>query len=123
MKLYRKFRVDADGKPIVGTKFGMLGVRPTDPNNRKKRADVKAVNGSDLVRRGGGGLSVYTDPTAILIQAADLVLCEIDTADLPPGLLETAASKPHYLIEPSQQMTLDEYQELLADTQDLWQPV
>jgi hypothetical protein len=74
VKLYRKFKLDADGKPMVGTRFGMLGARPRDPRNPKKRGDVDAVFGSDLVRPGGGGLSVYDDPSAIQIHDDDLVL-------------------------------------------------
>ena len=32
MKLYRVMKVDpADGKPLVGSRGSMLGVRPTDP--------------------------------------------------------------------------------------------
>jgi hypothetical protein len=123
VKLYRMFRLDPDGKPTVGTLFGMLGVRPRDPAKPRKRFDVPAVAGSDLVRPGGGGLSVFTDPAAILIQPADLALCEIDTADLPGELVAVAAGDPHYLIEPASPMTLDDYQAALAATRDFWHRV
>ena len=120
MKFYRKFRVAANGKPIVGTLFGMLGVRPADPTNPKKRFDVTAVAGSDVVRPGGGGLSVYTDPAGIRIQAADLFLFAIDTANLSTGLRDVPAGDPHYLVEPAHDMTLDDFQGLLAQTRDFW---
>lgn len=120
MKLYRKFRIAADGKPIVGTLFGMLGVRPAYPAYPKRRFDVPAILGSDVVRPGGGGLSVSTDPAGIRIQAADLFLFEIDGAGLRPGLTNVPAGDPHRLIEPAYDMTLDEFQDLLAQTRDSW---
>lgn len=120
MKLYRKFRVAADGKPVVGTLSSMLGVRPADPTRPKKRFDVPAVAGSDEIRPGSGGLSVYTDPGSIRIQAADLFLFAIETADLPAGLIDVPAGDPHYHIEPAYAMTLDDFQSLLAITRDLW---
>src|SRR5436309_1787805 len=44
----------ADGLPEVGTKFGMLGVRPKDPANPKKRFDVSAAAPTDTVSPGEG---------------------------------------------------------------------
>jgi hypothetical protein len=101
VKLYRKFKLDADGKPKVGTKFGMLGVRPRDPNKPNKYHDVSAAQGSDQVRTKGGGLSVFEDPTAIQIHDDDLILCAIDTEDLPKELTAEEAGPPHYQVEPA----------------------
>src|SRR5262245_60471852 len=101
----------------------MLVVRPFDPAFPKKRYDVNAVVGSDVVRFGGGGLSVFSDRAAILLQAVDLFLFEIETADFPSGLIEVPAGKPHYHIEPQSDMTLDDFQNLLAATRDSWKRV
>ncbi|MCE9567599.1 MAG: hypothetical protein K8U57_36830 [Planctomycetes bacterium] len=121
MKLYRLMKADADGKPLVGDGSMMLGVRPTDPTQPKKRADVPAVIGTDVVHPGGGGLSCYTDPSAIKIQSDKLILWSIDTDELPSEFTEKPAGVPHYHIEPSRDITLDDLQELVADTRDLWQ--
>ncbi len=123
MKLYRKFKLDADGKPTVRIKFGMLGVRPRAPKFPKKRFDVGATLGSDQVNPGGGGLSVFEDPAAIQISDDDLVLCVIETDDLSLELERKEAGKSHYHIEPAHAMTLDEFQERLAETRELWERV
>jgi len=123
VNLYRKFRVAADGKPDVGNRSCMLGVRPADPSNPRKYFDVPAAGGTDVVVPGGGGLSVYTDPAGIRLHAADLYLFVLDAADLPKDLAAVAAGDPHYLIEPNGPMTLDDYQAALAGTRDLWHRV
>lgn len=120
-KLYRLMKADADGKPLVGSGSMMLGVRPTDPAQPNKRADVPAVAGTDVVQPGDGGLSCYSDPASIAIQSNKLVLWSIETGDLPPELIPEPAGDPHYHVEPDREMTLDELQGLLADTRDLWQ--
>ena len=121
MKLFRLMKVDADGKPLIGTGSMMLGVRPADPNQPNKRADVLAVTGVDVVKPGDGGLSCYTDPSAITIQPKKCGLYSIEVADLPTELLPQPAGVPHYHIEPTRDLTLDQLQQLLADTRDLWQ--
>ena len=65
MRLYRVMRVAADGKPVVGTRGSMLGVRPTDPANTNPRAvfDVGAAHDGDLVYP-GEGLSTSPNPNA-----------------------------------------------------------
>lgn len=120
MKLYRKFFLAADGKPVVGTSFGMLGVRPYDPAKPKRRRDVAAAAATDLVRPGGGGLSVFTDPAAIQVQGVGAVLCVIDAADLPPDLRAVPAGDPHWQVEPAADMTLGQFQAALAGTRDRW---
>lgn len=119
MKLYRMMKADADGKPLVGNGSMMLGVRPTDPTQPLKRADVPAVAGNDIVHPADGGLSCYSDPSAIRIRSTKLLLWSIETNDLPVELMGRAAGDPHFHIEPSRDMTLDEIQQLLADTRDL----
>jgi len=121
VKLYRLMKLSADGKPLVGNGSMMLGVRPTDPTQPKRRADVPAVVGTDFVQPGVGGLSCYTDPTAISIRPRKTVLWSIDSAALPMELCERPAGDPHYHVEPRHDMTLDDFQQLLANTRDLWQ--
>jgi hypothetical protein len=111
-----------DGLPEVGDRFGMLGVRPTRSG---RRGDVPASVPSDLVRPGGGGLSVFEGPPTNLPPQmrppiAQHPLWEIDDADLPTGLLAQDAGRPHYHIEPAAEMRLDIYQRLLAATRDRW---
>jgi len=123
VKLYRVMKVAADGKPLVGTRRNMLGVRPTDPNNNdpKRRFDVAAANDDDAVSP-GEGLSTSLNPGRMRI-GADEALFEIETDDLGPELVPNPDHPPHCLIEPSTTTTLGEYQQALADTRDLWQQV
>ena len=121
VKLYRLMKADTDGKPLVGSGSMMLGVRPTDPAQPNKRADVVAVTGTDVVSPGSGGMSCYTDPAAITIQPKKCLLWSIEVDDLPAELKPNAAGDPHHHIEPVQATTLDELQELLALTRDRWQ--
>jgi hypothetical protein len=123
VKLYRVMRVAADGKPEVGTRGSMLGVRPTDPTNTDPKAifDVDAVNDADTVKPGKG---LSTSPDANARQARkNQAVFEIDTDDLGPDLRPNEDSPGHCLIEPAQPMTLAEYQAALEATRDLWQPV
>ena len=121
MKLYRLMKADADGKPLVGTGSMMLGVRPTDPTQPNKQHDVPAIIGTDAVRPGDGGLSCNADAARIPIRSRKLLLWSIETDSLPSGLLPREAGVLHYLLEPIQEMPLDSFQQLLADTRDLWQ--
>ncbi|MBY0514090.1 MAG: hypothetical protein K2P78_09295 [Gemmataceae bacterium] len=81
MKLYRLMKVSPDGLPQVGEKFGMLGVRPRDPANPKKRFDVPAAAPTDLVQP-GDGLSVNADPTVLRPPAPEFVLWSINDAEI-----------------------------------------
>ncbi len=123
MKLYRVMKVDADGKPLVGTKRNMLGVRPTDPANKDPNRvfDVLAVTDSDPVGP-GKGMSTAPKPNG-LRPRADEALFEIESDELPGELAPNQDKANHCLIQPSQAMTLGEYQQALADTRELWQQV
>lgn len=83
MKLYRVMKVDADGKPRVGTKGCMLGVRPTDPANTdpRRRFDVDAVTDTDLVSP-GKGLSTATTPAILVVRGGEAPFV-IESDDLP----------------------------------------
>jgi hypothetical protein len=123
VKLYRVMKVAADGKPLVGTRRNMLGVRPTDPTNTdpKRRFDAVAVNDGDAIAP-GEGLSTSLNPGRMRV-GADEALFEIETDDLAPGLVPNPDHPPHCLIEPSGVTTLGEFQQALADTRDLWHEV
>lgn len=121
MKLYRVMRAGADGKPLVGDEGMMLGVRPADPARPNKARDVAAVAGGDPVQP-GSGLSCYADPAAIkLKRTQQLLLWSVAADSLPAELTGRAAGPPHWHIEPTVEMTLDQYQQALAATRDLWQ--
>ena len=120
-KLYRLMKTDTDGKPLVGSGSMMLGVRPTDPALPQNTFDVPAVVGTDVVHPGEGGLSCYTEASAIKLRSKKLSLWSIDVADLPQELIPKPAGDPHHHIEPNLDVTLDELQQLLAETRDLWE--
>ena len=112
----------ADGKPEVGDTFAKLGVRPA---RLGAKGDVKAANPTDLVRPGEGGMSVGVDSPDNLLPHIrppknKHPIWEIDDAELGKGLIATAAGPPHYVVEPADEMTMDELQALLASTRDRW---
>ena len=124
MKLYRVMKLDTDGKPLVGTKGYVLGVRPTDPNNTdpRRRFDTAAVNPTDIVYP-GEGLSTSLDPSILKVRSGE-GLFELDTADLAgTGLREHQDHPPHCLIEPAVSVPLAAFQLSLAGTRDLWRRV
>jgi hypothetical protein len=122
VKLYRMMKAAADGLPEVGTKFGMLGVRPKDPTNPKKRFDVPATAPTDPVSP-GDGMSVNADPAALKPPDDEFLLWVIEAADLGSDLAVSPARPPHYHVGPSHDMTLAELQQRLAATRDRWQRV
>lgn len=123
MKLYRVMKLDADGKPLVGTRGYMLGVRPTDPNNKdpKRRSDVAAVNPGELVHL-GEGLSTWVFSGKLKIRATE-ALFEIESDDLGAELAPFPDHGFHCLIQPSAPMALGAFQQALAATRDLWRRV
>jgi hypothetical protein len=113
-------KADADGKPLVGSGSMMLGVRPADRAQPNRRFDVPAVAGTDVVAPGDGGLSCYTDPAAILVRGGRLRRWSVESDGLPAGLADRDAGDPHRHLEPAGPMTLDQFQQALAGTRDLW---
>src|SRR4051794_27243259 len=100
MKLYRAMKVDADGKPLVGTKRNMLGVRPTDPNNKdpRRKFDVDAATGSDPVFPGTKkGLSVSADPDRLQPDPGEAIW-EIDDSELSPDFIPVPDRPPHHVL-------------------------
>jgi hypothetical protein len=124
VKVYRVMKVDpADGKPIVGTRGGMLGVRPTDPasTNPTSVFDVTAVNDTDNVQP-GEGLSTSLDPNFRKPRRGE-ALFAIETDELDEDLKGIQDSANHVTIEPASPMQLGDYQRALEATRDQWEQV
>lgn len=122
MKLYRVMKVDVDGKPLVGTRRNMLGVRPYDPNSKdpRRKFDVDATNSRDIVMPGtSNGLSVSTTSDQ-LVAGRDEAVWEIEESELLPFLIPVPDHEPHHILEPIRQMTLEDYQAAVAVTRDSW---
>ena len=120
MKLYRVMKVDVDGKPLVGIRFGMLGVRPKVPTSTN-RSDVSAAKDNDSVYP-GEGLSTSTDPESLPTRRGERVF-EIESDQLSTELKTNHDRPGHCLIEPANRVTLVEFQQALAETRDSWHPV
>ena len=115
-------KAGADGMPEVGDAFARLGARPTQPG---RRGDVPASSPTDLVQPGGGGVSVAADspgnlPGHMQPQHARYPVWEIDAAELGEGLVVAEAGPPHHHVEVGREMTLAEFQSLLAGTRARW---
>ncbi|MBA4189681.1 MAG: hypothetical protein C0467_16980 [Planctomycetaceae bacterium] len=123
MKLYRLMKAADDGLPAIGTKFGMLGVRPKDAGNSKKRFDVPVSSPDDIVQPGMGGLSVNSDPNALKAPDDEFHLWVIESEQLSPGLRVEEAGPPHHVIEVATDTTLAEMQRQLAETRENWKRV
>src|SRR5690349_14939475 len=103
-------KVAADGKPEVGTRGSMLGVRPTDPSTTNVHPvfDVAAVSDADSVHP-GEGLSTSPDLNSRQPRRGQAVF-EIETDDLGPDLNAHHDKPGHCLIEPAWAMSLGAYQ-------------
>lgn len=124
MKLYRAMKEAADGLPIVSP-FRGLGIRP----GTMRKADVKAINPSDVVVPGAGGMSVVPqDPGHLPIHRKPLSLggtgrdpvWYIEASDLAPDLRFRQDKPTHGLVEVDQPMTLQEFQDAVARTRIRW---
>jgi hypothetical protein len=125
MRLYRSMQEAGDGMPAVGPSGRLLGVRPgSDPT-----PDVLAVNASDTVLPGQGGMSVAPDDPLHLLRhrrPASLggtgrdPVWYIESAALAPELDFRPDRPGHGVIEPQRSLTLREFQNALADTRVSW---
>jgi hypothetical protein len=128
MKLYRRMIADTDGKPLVGDRFGMLGVRP---KGRAGRSDVDAAAPADVVPTAARkGMSVNADVNKVPQPAGDeFVMWVLDIPDDDPATVlgtELTADPdrpPHHVIKPAHDMPLADYQQALASTREHWQRV
>ncbi|HEX9679788.1 MAG TPA: RHS repeat-associated core domain-containing protein, partial [Candidatus Saccharimonadales bacterium] len=119
--LYRSMKKANDGLPEVGSSGRTLGVRPQD---------IPVENG--MVRPNTGGMSVspnsphnlppHRRPPEFGGTGKDPVFC-IESSCLSDGLqYRPDPNNPtgHGFIEPSREMSSEEYQKLLGETRPLW---
>ena len=125
MRLYRSMIESQDGLPAVGPGARLLGVRPGNTTT----PDVPAVNDSDVVLPGQGGMSVapndplhlprYRRPASLGGIGRDPVWY-IKADDLGLDLAVRGDRPGHALIEPKRAMTLGEFQAALAALRAHW---
>jgi hypothetical protein len=125
MKLFRTMREDTDGMPILGMGSRTLGIRP----GNMLTPDVDAVNPTDIVVPGDGGVSVTPDdpanlpyprrPMSLGGKGRDPVWY-IEADDLTPTLQSIPDSPIHGAIEVSGPMSLQEFQDAVAATRSKW---
>lgn len=129
MKLYRAMKMAADGLPEVGPTARTLGVRPADkaPHN-----DVQVSSPDDAVTPGVGGMSVApNDPANLPDNRRPPALggfgkdpiWEIDDAELGAELTYRPDTQTHGLVDVAREMTLAEYEQVLAATRGKWRRV
>src|SRR5262245_59862105 len=121
MRLFRTMREEADGLPSVGPGARLLGIRPGDAPD----PDVLAVDPTDSTGPTEGGLSMAPDdplylprqrrPASLGGLGRDPVWY-IEKNDLGPDLQFRQDKPTHGLIEPRRSMTLQEFQNALAQT-------
>ncbi len=88
MKLDRWMKQGPDGKPLAGTRFGELGVRP---KGGPGRSDVDAQQPDDIVSAAlPKGMSVSTDPTMPQSPGDEFLLWEIEATLMGPALAAEA---------------------------------
>ena len=126
MRVYRSMKEAQDGLPAVGPSGRLLGVRP----GNAATADVLAVNPSDIVPPGTGGMSVAPgDPLFLQRHRRPIALggigrdpvWYIETDDLGDELVFRQDRPEHGLVEPKCPLTLDEFQQALAKSRSHWQ--
>jgi hypothetical protein len=125
MRLFRGMKEEAVGLPAVGPSGRMLGVRPGDAPT----PDVLAIDPTDLVQPGQGGMSVapgdprhlqrHRRPPSLGGTGQDPVWW-IEDNDLGPDLIFRQDRATHGLIEASRPMSLQELQDALAATRPRW---
>jgi hypothetical protein len=108
-----------DGRPLVVDTARGLGVRTEDDIFPDEDGMVEPDSGGMSVALAPEHLPPWRRPPAHGGDGPD-PLWELETDDLPDGLTCSADSETHAMIEPSRRMEMDVYQELLAETRDLW---
>jgi hypothetical protein len=125
MRLYRSMKEAQDGLPAVGPSGRLLGVRP----GNSATPDVLAVNPSDPVLPGQGGMSVAPDdplnlqkhrrPASLGGIGRDPVWY-IETDHLGSDLEFRLERPGHGLIEPKRAIALGLFQAALAGLRPQW---
>jgi hypothetical protein len=113
---------ESNGMPVTGESARTLGVR--------QGTDIH-VDSNGMVRPGTGGMSAspsiedlppHRKPPAFGGTGKDPVW-EINEDDLGPDLVYVPDSPGHGTIQPSREMTYEEYKNALENTQDKWRKV
>lgn len=112
--IYRFMRPDADGSPMVGQKYGLLGVRLSDMEIINENDDVGGIEFF-----GTHGMSINRRPTP----APKHVVYMLKPALLPSGLGYIWDAPNHGVIYPTEKMSYKQFNVLLAKTKRLWVPV
>lgn len=137
--------------PKVGPAGSKLGARPgyaeeeIDPEDRIQPGDRIDpdiwVNAEGMVQPGTGGMSTafpvegghvadnlvpHRRPPKHGGDDASYEVYELETDDLPDSLqarVDPAGPERHVFIEPAWEMSIEDYQQALQATRDLWRPV
>lgn len=118
--IYRGMRKHWDGRPlVVGTKNG-LGVRSDDDIFPDEDGRVEPDSGGMSVCFVPEAVPPYRRPPSFGGDSEQNSMWELDESELPDGLVCRATSQTHAMLEPAWEMDLREYEELLAETRDLW---
>jgi hypothetical protein len=125
MQLFRSMKEAQDGFPEVGPSARMLGVRP----GNHATPDVYAIQSTDLVGPGMGGMSVapgdpmhldkHRRPLSLGGTGREPVWC-MNSVRLSAALRFRQTSSLHGLIEANVTMTLKELEDALAATRTQW---
>ena len=120
MKLYRMMKIAADGKPKVGDSFGTLGVRPST-RTTCQNPDI-TVDSARMVHSGTEGMSTFDTRNAPDSKHVDWWI-ESDSIGGNLAVVPSPTTPGRYHIVPARSMTIDEYQDWLAETRDQWERV
>ncbi len=119
-------KADEQGSPKLGPTSRTLGARPgADICVRGDGSVVLEMAGISVSPMPPGNLPKHRRPPFYSGTGKDPVF-EIDTDELPRGLVyrqDPQNRDTHGYICPAYQMSLERYQQLLHETQDLWRLV
>ena len=125
MRMFRTMKESPDGLPSIGPGGRLLGVRP----GSAPRPDVTAINLSDIVLPGHGGMSVVPNDPMFLSKhrrpfslggSGQDPVWYIDEPDLGADLRFRQDMPTHGVVEPSRAMSLQGFQDALAATRARW---
>lgn len=127
MLLFRAMKETSDGLPEIGPTARTLGVRPA--GSLVTSPDVLVVTPSNIIAPGEGGMSAAPEnpnhlqrhrrPASLGGIGLDPVW-KIASENLGPDLQFRQDTATHGIIEPKRPMTLQEFQEALAETKHKW---
>jgi hypothetical protein len=119
VKLYRMMKSD-NGLPKIGSSYGHLGVRV--PGRGTSRTFDISPDASGIVQTGTDGLSTFDSPAGFR-NDPKFEIFSIESEELLSDLVVVPSvdTLGRFHLVPARSMTVDQYQEALAGTQDLWQ--